>query len=188
MSHPLFSGRRFLPGFGVAALGASMVLAPIPLLARPSAIELEIVRGAELSLADAVLLAEKEVGGRVIEAELDEDDDMYFYRLDVMTDAGLTVLYLNPASGVVVGRRDPGLISGVMGGDSRARADGAAAGALVKALESAESRTGGHAVEGEIDRDDGRYLFEIRTIAPGIEYELEIDAVSGEILDIEEDD
>jgi len=172
------------------ALALLVVLAPFQAQARPLSIELEIMRGAKLSLADAVTLAEREVAGRVIEAELDEDDDMYFYRLDVMTDDGLTVLYLNPASGVVVGRRDPGVITGAMNGRDRDRAQALSAtpDALVQALRTAEAHTGGKAVEIETERDNGRYRFEVKTIQPGVEHELRIDVQTGEILEVDEDD
>lgn len=171
-------------------LASLAVLASSQSLAGPSAMELEIVRNAKLSLIDAVELAEREVDGRVVEAELDEDDDMFFYKLEVVTEDGLTLLYVNPASGVIVGRRGPGLRVGARssGHADRAAAVSGTAGSLVKALRTAESQTGGRAVDIETERDDDRYVFEVTTIQDGLEHEVEIDLQSGRVLDIDEDD
>jgi uncharacterized membrane protein YkoI len=168
----------------LSGLGAAVALA------KPSAIELEIMQNARLDLAGAIERAERDVGGQVIEAELDEDDDMYFYRVEVVGPEGLTVLYLNPATGVTVGRRDPGLRTGTAGSKDQDLADAVAKspGALIRALRAAEQQTGGKAIEIEVERDDGDYVLEIKTIQPGLEHELEIDLASGRVLDIDVDD
>ena len=160
-------------------------------LAGPSGIELEIMQNAEIGLAEAIALAEREVDeGRVIEAELDEDDDMYFYKLEVMNEDGLWLVYINPASGVIVGRREPGLVTGAVRGDGRRKAEAVAAAgtSLVQALRIAESSTGGQPIEIKLERDDGTYFYEVETIQPNLEHKLEIDLGSGRILDFDEDD
>ena len=181
-----------LTGAARYALAALGILGACQSLAAPSAIELEIMQNAEIGLAEAIALAEREVdGGRVIEAELDEDDDMYFYKLEVMNEDGLWLVYLNPASGVVIGRREPGLVTGAVRGDGRQKAEAlAAAGtSLVQALSIAESSTGGKAIDIELQRDDGTYFYEVETIQPNLEHKLEIDSgPGGRILDFDEDD
>ena len=175
--------------YALAALGG---LGACQALAGPSAIELEIMQNAEIGLAEAVALAERELdGGRVIEAELDEDDDMYFYKLEVMGGDGLWLVYVNPASGMVVGRRAPGLVTGAVRDEGRQKAEAVAAAgtSMVQALGIAERSTGGKAIDIELQRDNGTYFYEVETIQPNLEHKLEIDSGSGgRILDFDEDD
>ncbi len=42
-------------------------------------------------------------------------------------------------------------------------------------------------VKAELDKDDGRYKYEVEFEANGFEYDYEIDAISGEVLDFEKD-
>ena len=181
------AGKRLLIAAAVPALA---VLGWTSAAARPSDIELEIMQTAKLDLAQAIATAERETGGRVIEAELDEDDDMFFYKLEVMRDNDLVLVYINPASGVVVGTREPGVMRGTSRDSAQDRAE-AVRGAKVslsQALAIAEERTGGRAVEIEIEREGSSYLYEVTTIQPGLEHDLEIDIQSGTILEIDEDD
>lgn len=172
-----------------ALIGFSVV--GIVAKAGPDDIELEIIGTAKVTLADAIAKAENEIeGGRVIEAELDESDDMYFYKLELMRGDDLVVVYMNPASGVIVGTREPGLMIGLFDDGDKRRATQLAAAkvSLSEALAIAEKEMGGKAVEIKIERDDGRYIYEVTTIQPGLEHEFEIDMASGRILDIDEDD
>ena len=173
-----------------AVVPALAVLGWTSALAGPSDIELEIMQSSKLSLADAITTAERETGGQVIEAELDEDDDMFFYKLEVLRDDDLVLVYINPASGVVVGTREPGLVRGASRGSAQQSAE-AVRGAKVslsQALGIAEQRTGGRAVEIELEREGAGYIYEVTTIQPGLEHDLEIDIQSGSILDVDEDD
>lgn len=174
----------------LAALALAAALGVGQALAKPSSVELEIMRHAKIDLAGAIELAEREVAGRVIEAELDEDDDMFFYKLEVMAQDGLWVVYLNPASAVVVGKRQPGLVMGAVRNHDRAKADAVASAgiSMVEALGIAEAHTGGKAIEIEVDRDDGMYIYEVKTIQTGLEHKLDIDLSSGAILDVDVDD
>ena len=47
---------------------------------------------------------------------------------------------------------------------------------------------GGYIEEIELDEDEGRWIYEIEALYNGVEYELEIDAYTGEILKFERDD
>lgn len=180
-----------LTGAARCALAILGSLGACQSLAGPSAIEIEIMQNAKIGLAEAIPLGEREVDdGRVIEAELDEDDDMYFYKLEVMNEDGLWLVYINPASGLIVGRREPGLVTGAVRGDGRRKAEAVAAAgtSLVQALRIAESSTGGQPIEIKLERDDGTYFYEVETIQPDLEHKLEIDTGSGRILDFDEDD
>ena len=51
--------------------------------------ELAAINTAKISLSDAIGLAEKEAGGRAVEAEIDEDGDrVFYYEVEVITPDG----------------------------------------------------------------------------------------------------
>lgn len=60
---------------------------------------------------------------------------------------------------------------------------------IEKAIEIALGLTGGGVVEDiDLDEDDGSYIYEIEIVNDGIEYDLEIDAVTGKVLTFEIED
>jgi uncharacterized membrane protein YkoI len=53
-------------------------------------------------------------------------------------------------------------------------------------LATAEASRPGRVIEIELDRDDGRWIYELELVSPeGFLYEMEIDAASGTILEVE---
>jgi uncharacterized membrane protein YkoI len=60
---------------------------------------------------------------------------------------------------------------------------------LVDILAAAEAARPGRVIEIELDRDDGRWVYELELLSPeGILYEMEIDAASGTILEVEREE
>lgn len=56
-------------------------------------------------------------------------------------------------------------------------------------LTVAEAARPGRIIELELDRDDGRWIYELELVSPeGRLYEMEIDAATGAILEIERED
>jgi uncharacterized membrane protein YkoI len=60
---------------------------------------------------------------------------------------------------------------------------------LAEILERVQSEVPGQVIEVELELDDGVYEYELKIISPdGKVLEVEVDAASGKILDIEDDD
>ena len=60
---------------------------------------------------------------------------------------------------------------------------------LSEILLTAEAAHPGRVIEVELDRDDGRWVYELELVSPtGQLYEMEIDAATGHILEIEQED
>lgn len=60
---------------------------------------------------------------------------------------------------------------------------------LTRILEIAEKDAGGRVIEVDLDRDDGRYLYELELITPdGRLLEMEIDGANGRVLEREFED
>lgn len=60
---------------------------------------------------------------------------------------------------------------------------------LVDILAAAEAARPGRVIEIELDRDDGRWVYDLELVSPeGFLYEMEIDAASGTILEVEREE
>lgn len=68
---------------------------------RGEASELAALQGAKVSLSEAIGIAEKEAGGKAVEAGIDDENGQYAYEVEVLgSDAEQEVL-IDPASGKV---------------------------------------------------------------------------------------
>lgn len=60
---------------------------------------------------------------------------------------------------------------------------------LAEILAAAEAARPGRVIEIELERDDGRWIYELEVVSPeGFLYEMEIDAASGTILEVEREE
>ncbi|MBY6202854.1 PepSY domain-containing protein [Maritalea mobilis] len=60
---------------------------------------------------------------------------------------------------------------------------------LAEILSAAEAASPGRIIELELGRDDGRWVYELELVSPdGRLYAMEIDAATGEILELERED
>lgn len=120
-------------------------------------------------------------GGMVIELEYDADDQEYEitiqfngYEYEIEMDAltgDITEIDSDELDDDDRFYGDPGLIG------------------LNQAREIALNRVGGGIIEKiELDEEDDRFIYEVELDFDGVEYELEIDAYTGEILSFEKDD
>ncbi|MBO6758996.1 MAG: PepSY domain-containing protein [Roseibium sp.] len=81
------------------------------------------------------------------------------------------------------------LAMGGMGAVSAQSADAPAALSVTQAIEIALAEVPGAVQETELEREDGRQVYEIEILtADGVEMEVEIDANTGAVLEIEADD
>ena len=135
-----------------------------------------------LTLAEIRRIALEEVGGGVItELEYDEDDREY----------EVTVHYNNYEYELEIdaftGRIKEMDRDRLDDEDDRSSQNDFIG--IERAKEIALNRIGGGYIEEiELDEDEGRWIYEIEALYNGVEYELEIDAYTGEILKFERDD
>jgi uncharacterized membrane protein YkoI len=60
---------------------------------------------------------------------------------------------------------------------------------LSEILAAAGAARPGHVIEVELERENGRWIYDLEVLSPeGLLYELEIDAASGSVLEIERGD
>ncbi|MEG6508664.1 PepSY domain-containing protein [Methyloligella sp. 2.7D] len=60
---------------------------------------------------------------------------------------------------------------------------------LAEITEKLKAQIPGEIIEVELDREDGRYIYEFKLVRPeGRVQEVEVDAKTGEILDLEDED
>lgn len=129
---------------------------------------------------------------------LEREDGIMVYELDFCTASEKFDYEVNATTGAVIKAERETRNSGAHGGNGNGNGSGGAWQATGDFIgeASAKSAALGHAgvAEGdtyqmkvELDRDDGRYIYEVEFKANYMEYEYEIDAYSGAILKAESD-
>lgn len=58
---------------------------------------------------------------------------------------------------------------------------------LTAAIEIAEKHVGGKAIEADLDRENGKAVYDVSVIKAQKEYDVRLDAVTGEVLRVKED-
>lgn len=136
-----------------------------------------------IGMDEAVRIAKDETGGgEVYGKDFDRDDNEY--EIELHHDGSEYDVEINATTGEVKKVDQENDTGGEYGNDSEAEGD------FISSEEAAriaiDAAGGGTVKESELDKEDSEYDFEIDY--DGREYEVEINAVTGEVLDVEQDD
>ena len=132
-----------------------------------------------LTAKDALEIAQKEFSGTVIEIERDKNNGRIVYEVEVVSETEKSEMEIDAMSGKVISIKikqsnDKGKYTNV----SLSMAD---------ALEIALLQYNGVVLEGELDTNNGGYVYEFEIERNGIEAEIEIDGTTGKILEYDVD-
>lgn len=143
----------------------------------------EVTEGGYIGMEKAVEIARNEAGGgKIDEKEFDKDDNEY--EIDIINEGSKYEVEINATTGDVKDVK-------IETKDGRAPADGEAVTdsgfiGMDEAVKVAKDKVGGGEVhEKEFDRDDNEY--EIDIFYGGSKYEVEINATTGEVKDIDQE-
>jgi uncharacterized membrane protein YkoI len=148
---------------------------------------------AKLTMEQAVAAALKEVpGGKAVEAELELEGDDVVFEVEIVSGRKHMEVKLDAISGKVKeveeegkeGKKDEDEDE-----DEQAETDAAMAKVtLSQAIAAALKQVpGGKAFEAEAEREDGKLIFEIELLSGDKAMEVEVDAMTGKILEVEEE-
>jgi len=142
---------------------------------------------AKITLREAVEIALKKVpGGKAVEAELETEDDGIEYEVEVIVGGKHMEIEIDPTTGAVKEAKEEKAEEG-----EDEKAEEAAAKApitLLQAIDAAQkSVPGGKAFEAEAEMENGKLIFEVEFVAGDKIMEVEVDATSGEVLEVKEE-
>ena len=147
-----------------------------------------------ISLEEAEKIALKEVDGEILKAGKDKDDGITYYDFTIVTDTEKYEVEVNAENGKVLKvEKDDDYIpaqSNTTDQTNQSNTQNTTQITAEKAQEIAMNKVGtGTLVKCELDYDDDtqKYKYEIEIRDGRVEYELDIDAVSGEIIKYEQD-
>ena len=63
--------------------------------------ELAVLQGAKISLSEAIGIAEKEAGGKAVEAGIDDENGQYAFEVEVLGSSAEQEVLIDPATGKV---------------------------------------------------------------------------------------
>lgn len=156
------------------------------LLAGPEKPELNAPAIAQASVTEAQ--AKKKAltrtgGGNVVKCELDYDDGRALYDVIVVNGAKRYDMDIDARTGNIYKFRERSIDRSDYGASMEKPAVSPA-----KAKQIALKRTGGGTVINcKLDRNDGKLVYEIEVVSGKTQYELEIDASTGGIIDFEQE-
>ena len=147
-----------------------------------------------ISLEEAEDIALKEVNGEILKAEKDKDDGITYYDFTIVTDTEKYEVEVNAENGKVLKvEKDDDYVpaqSNTIDQTNQSNTQNTTQITAEKAQEIAMNKVGtGTLVKCELDYDDDtqKYKYEIEIRDGRVEYDLEIDATSGDIIEYEQD-
>ncbi len=128
--------------------------------------------GPQISMMEALKIATELVPGRVVEAEFEDEEDIAFYEIEIISSDGIIVeVQVDANSGQIIRQAREGEVAYIT---------------VEEAINTATEFLSWHAVEVELEEEDGRAVYEIKLVnIIGDEQEVEIDALSGKVLEPE---
>lgn len=151
---------------------------------------------AKLTMEQAVAAALKRLpDGKAVEAELELEGDEVVFEVEIVTGGKHMEVKLDAISGKIKeveeeGKEDEKDEKDGEHEDEQAETDIAAKGkiTLSQAIATALKQVpGGKAFEAETEREDGKLIFEIELLAGDKAMVVEIDAMTGKVLEVEEE-
>lgn len=141
-----------------------------------------------VSMTRAIEAATGRIDGGVLEAELENEDGLLVYEIDLVSGSDVYEVAVDARTGDIVSQteqRITGFVSGLFQEDEM-RAAEAARPTLQQALSDIEQQTGARIEALSLDEEDGRWLYEIEIRDDMGEREVMIDALTGEVVATEE--
>ncbi|MEW5728324.1 MAG: PepSY domain-containing protein [Pseudomonadota bacterium] len=148
--------------------------------------EVAELKDVRIGLSQAIAAAEQAArGGRTVDAELERADGRPVYHVTVLKAEGATTFIVDGTSGQVVDSRDENALTELL--EYRPPpAGGERAVPLGLAVELAETAVQGRATEAEVERSWRGDRYEVELRRPRGEVEVEISALTGEIIEVED--
>ncbi|HHU19891.1 MAG TPA: hypothetical protein GXZ58_06720 [Bacilli bacterium] len=135
-----------------------------------------------ISSDDASKIAHEQVeNATIIKIELESDDGQRYYEIEMHTDDQEVEIEIDAYTGKVIMIEYERLEGSRKGNSEIISMDEAKQIALAK-------EPGAKIIEAQLDRDDGKYYYKIEMETSKYEIEVEIDAQTGKIIDIDYDD
>jgi uncharacterized membrane protein YkoI len=178
--------------FAIPALAGAVVIGGVAMVANaekgdnPSTGVLAVEAGqAKLTVEEVEAKAVESVDGTVTEIDYDSSDNEY--EVEVESGSVTYELDINATTGEVVKKEADGKKLSVVKSDAKTTSQNKNFITAKEAIAIALKHSPGTVKEVELDDDDKRAHFEIEIKDGKYEYEFEIDAVTGKILDFEKD-
>lgn len=143
------------------------------------------------TLAQAVRSAEQRTKGRAAKVKLEREDGVYLYEVKTVSKEGPVEVEIDFATGKVGRVKGRGIMDRIEGVFDKedAREDAALLKALeaspvtlVRAIEAAESNTGGRAIKAKLKDRYGVSYFEVALLVEGSKRRVEVDSASARVI------
>ena len=123
----------------------------------------------KITILEALKTATELVPGRVVEAELEDEGDIIFYEIEIISSDGMVVeVQVDANSGQIIKQAREGEIAYIT---------------VEEAIETATEFLRWHVVEIELEEEDDKAVYEIELVNNiGDTQEIQVDALSGKVV------
>jgi uncharacterized membrane protein YkoI len=132
-----------------------------------------------LTIQEAKEKAHEEFQGKVIEIELDHDDGRLLYEINLVDETSEVEIEMDAVTGEIFEKEKERADR-----DKQLKAQANVL-TIQEAKEIAQAEFAGKVIEMELDEDDGRFVYEMELVNNNSEAEIDMDAETGEILELE---
>ncbi|WP_212919368.1 PepSY domain-containing protein [Ornithinibacillus bavariensis] len=160
--------------FGLIATGVTVATAGT------DKVKEDMAENALISIKDAEKIALKKVNGKIKSIELDDENGNPFYEIEVEQKDKEYEIYIDAYTGDIVHMNED-----IEDDSEDVEMNQAIASNLIselQAIDIAESVMDGTVTEMELDKSNGQYVYEMELKTDNGQVEIEIDAITGEIL------
>lgn len=126
----------------------------------------------KITMLEALKTATELVPGRVVEAELEDEEDIIFYEIEIISSDGMIVeVQVDANSGQIIKQAREGEVAYI---------------SVEEAIKTAKEFLRWHVVEIELEEEDGKAVYEIELVNTlGDTQEIEVEALSGKVVEPE---
>jgi uncharacterized membrane protein YkoI len=141
-------------------------------------------RAAETSLADAVMAAERQTGGRALKVKREHERSAWVYEVKVLTKGSIAKVQVGIGVGKVIRTKKEGFVTRILerGETAELAKYTAMPTTLSAAIKTAAQHVGGKAIKAEVEDEDGKMLIEVKVEKDRSVQKVKIDAATGKIV------
>lgn len=145
---------------------------------------LEILRQAPVSLGRAIEIALDKFPGYAVEGKLEEENGIFYYEIELVSEDGQAEVYVHPANGLIIGTdSEMGIAIRLQRRwEARLRVVSQSALSVLDVMTIAHRAASGRIMEIDLKKNRDEFFYRVTLYEGGSEHSIDVNADTGEII------